>query len=99
MPPPATTQPRRSRLRNHRLNRTSRTPAVVLGGLTLLDLHTNRILHEIPFPSFSPTTNHSATRNPVALETTSTKLRLYTAPDDGEDPQGTELQVYEAALS
>lgn len=54
-----------------------------LGGLALLDLRTNRILHEIPFPYFSPTTNHSATRNPVALETTVGKLRLYTAPDDG----------------
>ena len=41
-----------------------------LGGLALLDLRTNRILHEIPFPYFSPTTNHNATRNPVALETT-----------------------------
>ncbi len=65
------------------------------GGLALLDLKSNRILHEIPF---SPTTNHSATRNPVALETTPTKLRLFTAPDDGEDPQGTELQIYEAPL-
>jgi hypothetical protein len=70
-----------------------------LGGLALLDLRTNRILHEIPFPNFSPTTNHSATRNPVALETTPTTLRLYTAPDDGENPGGTELQIYESPLS
>ncbi|MEU4191180.1 DUF6454 family protein [Kribbella sp. NPDC026611] len=70
-----------------------------LGGLALLDLHTNRILHEIPFPYFSPTTNHSATRNPVHLETTPTTLRLLTAPDDGENPGGTELQTYEAPLS
>ncbi|MEU8224592.1 DUF6454 family protein [Kribbella sp. NPDC048915] len=69
-----------------------------LGGLALLDLRTNRILHEIPFPYFSPTTNHSATRNPVALETTATTLRLYTAPDDGETPGGTELQIYETPL-
>jgi uncharacterized protein DUF6454 len=69
-----------------------------LGGLALLDLRTNRILHEIPFPYFSPTTNHSATRNPVALETTPTKLRLLTAPDDGENPGGTELQIYESPL-
>ncbi|NIK56682.1 DUF6454 family protein [Kribbella shirazensis] len=69
-----------------------------LGGLALLDLRTNRILHEIPFPHFSPTTNHNATRNPVALETTKDKLRLYTAPDDGEDNGGTELQIYEAPL-
>ncbi|MFI6674039.1 DUF6454 family protein [Kribbella sp. NPDC050470] len=70
-----------------------------LGGLALLDLKSNRILHEIPFPYFSPTTRHNATRNPVALETTPTKLRLYTAPDDGEDPAGTEIQIYESPLS
>ncbi len=69
-----------------------------LGGLALLDLKTNRILHEIPFPYFSSTAR-SATRNPVALETTPTKLRLYTAPDDGEDKNGTEINVYESPLS
>ena len=70
-----------------------------LGGLALLDLKSNRILHEIPFPAFSPTTNHNATRNPVALETTQDKLRLFTAPDDGENPGGTEIQIYEAPLA
>ncbi|TDW15959.1 DUF6454 family protein [Kribbella kalugense] len=70
-----------------------------LGGLVLLDLRTNRILHEIPFPHFSPTTNHNATRNPVALETTPTHLRLLTAPDDSQTPDLTELQIYETALS
>jgi hypothetical protein len=69
-----------------------------LGGLALLDLKTNRILHEIPFPYFS-TAARSATRNPVALETTKDKLRLFTAPDDGEDPNGTELHIYESPLS
>ncbi|MFC9689847.1 DUF6454 family protein [Kribbella sp. NPDC056951] len=69
-----------------------------LGGLALLDLRSNRILHEIPFPYFSPT-GHNATRNPVALETTAGKLRLYTAPDDGEDATGTEIQIYESPIS
>ncbi len=69
-----------------------------LGGLALLDLRTNRILHEIPFPYFSPTTKNNATRNPVALETVDNKLRLLTAPDDGETPGGTELQIYESPL-
>lgn len=68
-----------------------------LGGLALLDLKTNRILHEIPFPYFS-STNRSTTRNPVALETTDTKLRLYTAPDDAEDTNGTEILIYESPL-
>lgn len=68
-----------------------------LGGLALLDLRTDRILHEIPFPYFSPT-GHNATRNPVAVETTTDRLRLYTAPDDGEDATGTEIQIYETPL-
>jgi hypothetical protein len=69
-----------------------------LGGLALLDLRDNRIRHEVPFPYFSPT-GHNATRNPVALETTATKLRLFTAPDDGEDAGGTQILVYESPLS
>jgi len=69
-----------------------------LGGLALLDLKDNRILHEIPFPYFSPT-GRSATRNPVAMETTQDNLRLFAAPNDGEDPGGTEILVYESPLS
>jgi hypothetical protein len=69
-----------------------------LGGLALLDLKDNRILHEIPFPAFSKA-GHSATRNPVALEVDGKKLRLFTAPDDGEEAGGTELTIYESPIS
>ena len=70
-----------------------------LGGLALLDLKDhNRILHEIPFPAFS-TAGHSVTRNPVAMEVDGQKLRLFTAPDDGEGATGTELLVYESPIS
>jgi hypothetical protein len=69
-----------------------------LGGLALRDLHTNRILHEIPFPHFSPTTGNNATRNPIALEVVANKLRLHTAPDDSQTPHTTELQTYETPL-
>ncbi|WP_328328999.1 DUF6454 family protein [Kribbella sp. NBC_00382] len=70
-----------------------------LGGLTLLDLNDdNRILHEIPFAAYS-TAGHSVTRNPVALEVDGTKLRLFTAPDDGEGATGTELLIYESPIS
>ncbi|HEY0473150.1 MAG TPA: DUF6454 family protein [Kribbella sp.] len=70
-----------------------------LGGLALLDLQDhNRILHEIPFSAFS-SAGHSATRNPVALEVVGDKLRLFTAPDDGEEVKGTELTIYESAIS
>jgi hypothetical protein len=70
-----------------------------LGGLALLDLSDdNRILHEIPFPAYS-TAGHSVTRNPVALEVDGSKLRLLTAPDDGEGATGTELLIYESPIS
>ncbi|HZO69485.1 MAG TPA: DUF6454 family protein [Kribbellaceae bacterium] len=69
-----------------------------LGGLALLDLTDgNRILHEIPFQRFSAA-GHVATRNPVALERDGSTLRLFAAPDDGEEPAGTELLVYEAEV-
>lgn len=69
-----------------------------LGGLALLDLKDNRILHEIPFPAFSAA-GHSVTRNPVALEVDGKKLRLFTAPDDAEERAGTELLIYESTIS
>lgn len=37
------------------------------------------------------------TRNPVALEVVDDTLRLLSAPDDGEEPAGTELFVYECS--
>lgn len=69
-----------------------------LGGLALLDLHDNRILHEVPFPQFS-TAGHVVTRNPVALEVAGDTLRLLAAPDDGDEGVGTELLVYETPIS
>jgi len=69
-----------------------------LGGLALLDLADgDRIVHEVPFQKFSAA-GHVATRNPVALETDGTTLRLLAAPDDGEEVAGTELLVYETPL-
>jgi hypothetical protein len=69
-----------------------------LGGLALLDLNDhNRILHEIPFPTFSPS-GHTVTRNPVALELANNHLRLLTAPDDGDSPAGTQLLIYESPI-
>ncbi len=68
-----------------------------LGGLALLGLRRNRILHEVPFPYFSAA-GHVATRNPVALEVAGPTLRLLAAPDDGEETAGTELLVYESTI-
>lgn len=67
-----------------------------LGGIALRDLRDDRILHQIPFPYFS-STGHVLTRNPVALEVVDDTLRLLSAPDDGEEPAGTELFVYECS--
>jgi len=68
--------------------------AYELGGLSLLDLGTDAIEHEVPFPYFSAA-GHVATRNPVQLELDGDTLRLLAAPDDGEEGAGTELLVYE----
>ncbi len=67
-----------------------------LGGLALLRLRDDRIGHEVPFPYFSRA-GHAATRNPVALELDGDTVRLLAAPDDGDEGDGTELLVYEAA--
>jgi len=66
-----------------------------LGGLALLNLETDKILHEVPFQYFSAA-GHVATRNPVALEVDGDTVRLLAAPDDGAEGAGTELLVYEA---
>lgn len=66
-----------------------------LGGLALTDLTDGKIVHEVPFQKFSMA-GHSMTRNPVALESEGHVLRLFAAPDDGEEIAGTELFVFEA---
>ncbi|GGG66311.1 hypothetical protein GCM10011374_32980 [Kocuria dechangensis] len=66
-----------------------------LGGIALLDLKTDRVLHELPVQEFS-TAGHSVTRNPVAFEAEGDTLRMFAAPDDGEEANGTELLVYAA---
>jgi hypothetical protein len=66
-----------------------------LGGLALTDLSDGTIVHEVPFQQFS-TAGHSMTRNPVVLESEGDVLRLFAAPDDGEEVAGTELFVFEA---
>jgi hypothetical protein len=68
-----------------------------LGGIALRDLRSGRILHEVPFPFFSAA-GHVVTRNPVELEVRDGVLRLFAAPDDGEEVAGTELLVYETPL-
>jgi Family of unknown function (DUF6454) len=75
-------------------------PAVTyeLGGLALIDLTSRRILHEVPFQQWS-TAGHVATRNPIKLVASGKRLRLWVAPDNGDEGNGTELLTYEAKVS
>lgn len=71
--------------------------SVELGGLALLDLADGRVVHEVPVGRFSAA-GHVVTRNPLLLERDGSTLRLWAAPDDGEEVAGTELLRFEAAV-
>jgi Family of unknown function (DUF6454) len=68
-----------------------------LGGLALIDLRDNAMIHEVPVTGFSAA-GHSITRNPALFELDGDTMRLTAAPDDGEEVAGTELLVYETEL-
>ena len=68
-----------------------------LGGIAVVDLRTLTVGHEVPVTVLSPN-GHAVTRNPVLLEAASPVLRMWAAPDDGEEPGGTTLLVLEATL-
>jgi hypothetical protein len=69
-----------------------------LGGIAVLELRTLAVGHEVPVTVLSPN-RHAVTRNPVHLETDGPVLRMWAAPDDGEEPGGTTLLVLEAPLN
>ena len=69
-----------------------------LGGIALIDLKSLTVRHEVPFQQYSAA-GHVATRNPVHLETEGRTLRLWAAPDDGEEVNGTEILVYESTIA
>ena len=66
------------------------TDSYELGGLSLTDLRTHQILHEVPFQKWS-TAGHVMTRNPVKLAATGNTIDLWAAPDNGDEGNGTEL--------
>jgi len=68
-----------------------------LGGIAVVDLRTLSAGHEVPVTVLSPN-GHVVTRNPVQLETDGGVVRMWAAPDDGEEPGGTVLLVLEAPL-
>ncbi|GLZ06615.1 hypothetical protein Acsp03_40810 [Actinomadura sp. NBRC 104412] len=68
-----------------------------LGGIAVVDLRTGAIGHEVPVTTLSAN-RHVVTRNPVHLETAGGVLRMWAAPDDGEEPGGTRLMVLETPI-
>jgi hypothetical protein len=78
--------------------RTAANVPFELGGMALLDLRSLTVRHEVPFQQYS-TAGHVATRNPVHVEASGQTLRVWAAPDDGEEANGTEILVYETTLA
>lgn len=68
-----------------------------LGGIAVVDVRAGKVGHEVPVTVLSPN-GRSVTRNPVHLETADGKLRMWSAPDDGEEPGGTRLLVLETPI-
>jgi Family of unknown function (DUF6454) len=66
-----------------------------LGGIGVVDLDSAMLGAEVPVQTYSAA-GHAVTRNPVELEVDGDMLRMYAAPDDGEEGAGTELLVLEA---
>jgi hypothetical protein len=69
-----------------------------LGGLALLELGTGALVHEVPVPRFSRA-GHAVLRNAAHVELDGAVLRLWAAPDDGDEGEGTQLLVFEADVS
>jgi hypothetical protein len=65
------------------------------GGLVLTDLNDISVVAETLLESTSPS-GHPLTRNPMFIEQIDDHLRLWLAPDDGDDAAGTRLLVFES---
>ena len=68
-----------------------------LGGMALINLVDRHIVHEVPVQEWS-TAGHAATRNPFKMVASGNRLRLWVAPDNGNEGHGTELLSYEARV-
>lgn len=68
-----------------------------LGGMALTDLHSHRILHEVPFQKWSAA-GHVMTRNPLKLAANGNTIDLWAAPDNGDEGNGTELWHFRATV-
>jgi len=70
------------------------SPPFPLGGLELVDLKTDRPLHQIPVALWTDT-GRVMTQNPFWIETSAAGLRLYFMPEDDKS----RLFVYEAKVN
>lgn len=66
-----------------------------LGGIALIDITTQQLLHEIPFQRWSAA-GHVATRNPFTISAAGDRLTVRVAPDNGDEGSGTQILTYEA---
>ncbi|MEA5456289.1 DUF6454 family protein [Sinomonas sp. JGH33] len=64
-----------------------------LGGIAVVRPSERRIVTEVPVAAYS-TAGHTITRNPFVLTRSGGETLLHVAPDDGDDPAGTELLTY-----
>lgn len=69
-----------------------------LGGLALIDLRSHNVLREVPMQQWS-TAGHVTTRNPVKLAADGNKLTMWTAPDNGDEGNGTEILTYQTTVT
>ncbi|NUP73072.1 MAG: hypothetical protein HOQ07_00195 [Sinomonas sp.] len=64
-----------------------------LGGIAVVRPSERRIAAEVPVPAFS-SAGHTILRNPFVLTRDAEGMLLHVAPDDGDEPGGTELLTY-----
>ncbi len=69
-----------------------------LGGIALIDITEQKVLHQIPFQQWS-TAGRVATHNPFAMTADGDHLTIHVAPDDGDATNGTEILTYQATVT
>ena len=69
-------------------------PRFGLGGVEIVDLSTNRVVHQVPIQLWAPS-GLPMTQNPVWIEPAGKGLRAYFMPEDGKST----LYVYEADVN
>ncbi len=69
-----------------------------LGGIAVVNLLNRQIVHETAVALFS-SAGHVVTFNPFTVTADAHNLFLHVAPDDGTDPDGTEILTYKTEIA